>query len=120
MSDNKITIRPKLYLTGEKVEENFQNITLRPILKLQHTIIIKIYYAALKKQKITVQNSPRVKILEGIEQMLSKNISLRNQLIGVVIGQFTDHEFDTYNLKSSEYNKRIIGMIKKRLSDSVD
>ncbi|MCH2035188.1 MAG: glyoxalase [Tenacibaculum sp.] len=117
---SKIDIRPKLELTAIGKTEGFQNITLRPILKLQHDIIILIFrnWAVKHKVKLAFMNLDEYsKILDN---SFSRNNVVKNQLLGIVIGQFTVNEFEEYQLQSSEYNKRIFKMIKKRLFDSFE
>ncbi|CAM1363392.1 glyoxalase [Tenacibaculum xiamenense] len=118
MKDNRISIRPVLNLSADKENESFQNLTLRPILKLQHDIILRLFINSIKKQKLQETIENKEVFFQFIETSIVKNISLRNLLIGLVLGQFTISEFDEYKKNGSEYNKRIINMIKQRLYDS--
>ncbi|SEB39310.1 hypothetical protein SAMN04489761_0406 [Tenacibaculum sp. MAR_2009_124] len=120
MKDNRITIRPVLNLSAEKENESFQNVTLRPILKLQHDIILRLFVNSIKNQKLQTAIEDKDRFLKCIDASISKNIPLRNLLVGLILGQFTISEFEEYNENSSEYNKRIINMIKQRLFDSFE
>ncbi len=115
-----MSIRPVLNLSADKENESFQNLTLRPILKLQHDIIIRLFINSIKKQKLQEAIENKEVFFQFIETSIVKNIPLRNLLIGLVLGQFTISEFDEYKKNRSEYNKRIINMIKQRLYDSFD
>lgn len=115
----KKNIRPKLDLpeASTKVEQ-FQNEVLRPILKLQHDILVHIFSDFAKRQKQMVSTISDDKLYNFIRVALSKNMIFRNQLLGIVIGHFTVDEYKFYIIRSSEFNKRVIQMIAQRLFDS--
>ncbi|CAL2065405.1 glyoxalase [Tenacibaculum sp. 190524A05c] len=117
---SKKDIRPVLNLNFSGATEAFQNITLRPILKLQHSIIILMFKSWAVKHKIRLFSITVEGLKEILEKSLSKNNAIKNQLLGITIGHFTDEEYETYALNSSEYNKRIFTMIKQRLFDSFE
>ncbi len=117
---SKKSIRPNLNLSFGSEREKFQNQTLRPILKLQHSIIILLFKNWVKKYKIELGNLSKDHFNQILENSFSKNNAVKNKLLGIVIGQFTDEEFENYDLNSSEYNKRVFSMIKKRLFDSFE
>lgn len=121
--DARKNLRPVLPIIEEtencSVEEKFQNETLRQIIKLQHSLLIALFknYAIIRKTDLQTTNEQRIK--RFIESALSKDIAFKNMLIGVIIGQFTTEEFDLYKETSSEFNKRILVILKKRLKDSL-
>ncbi|MFY7670763.1 glyoxalase [Tenacibaculum sp. MEBiC06402] len=117
---DKKDIRPKLELTAIGKTEGFQNVTLRPILKLQHDIIILVFKNWAVKHKIKLTAMKKDELSKVLDNSFSKNNVVKNQLLGIVIGQFTADEFEEYQIDSSEYNKRIFTMIKKRLFDSFE
>ncbi len=123
MEVTKINLRPVLAkdLTKESVGELelFQNETLRPILKLQHELLIAIFKNYLVSKKANFQNKKEEDQISFIENSITKDLALKNQYIGLVLGMFTISEFKVYESRSSEYNKRIISMLKKRLIDSI-
>ncbi|CAM1345135.1 glyoxalase [Tenacibaculum amylolyticum] len=118
MSKSKISIRPNLNLTSSSKEEQFQNEVLRPILKLQNDIIGLVFFRFLEKQKLVVQVADKAMFETKINETIKKNIVLRNQLLGLIIGQFTSDEFLIYKEKETEFNKRILNMIGKRITDN--
>ncbi|PQJ23334.1 glyoxalase [Tenacibaculum sp. SG-28] len=118
MKDRKLTIRPQLELDATGPDENFQNTTLRPILKLQHDLILRLILREISKHKIELTNFTSAQLSIKLTTILSKNIPFRNQYLGIVIGQFTLQEYDEYSENPSEFNKRIIGMLKQRILDS--
>ncbi|AUC14568.1 hypothetical protein BTO06_05145 [Tenacibaculum sp. SZ-18] len=117
---SKLDIRPKLELTAIGRTEGFQNVTLRPILKLQHDIFILMYRNWAEKHRVKLVSINQDEFSNILENSFSRNNVVKNQLLGIVIGQFTVNEFEEYKLESSEYNKRIFTMIKKRLFDSFE
>ena len=74
-------------------------------------------YALIRKTALTSLSDDRVK--RFIESSLSKDIAFKNTLIGLIMGQFTLTEYTSYQLDASEYNKRMVAMLKKRLKDSL-
>lgn len=117
MDEKKISIRPELNLSSTMPNEDFQNRTLRPILKLQHDLILLLFIRFCNKQKIDVYKDEK-KFNSIVNTHIKKNMVLKNQYLGLVIGQFTKEEFAVYAEKDSEFNKRIITMIVQRLKDN--
>lgn len=118
MNDKRIALRPTLNLSSNIQEESFQNVTLRPILKLQHNLIIMVFLHFCEKQKINISNLKKESFQSEVTKLIKKNTVLRNQLIGLVLGQFTEDEFMQYTKEYSEFNKRILTMIGQRINDS--
>ncbi len=123
MLDKKILIRPIIEGISDKkgisISEEFQNRTLRPIIKLQHALIIEMFkqYALIRKNNLNEMSDE--KIIGFIDNSLSKDLQLKNQFIGIVIGLFTIQEHQKYSEIKSEIHKRILNIIKKRLIDSL-
>ncbi len=118
MSDKRKN-RPILNLSAIKQNENFQNSIMRPVLKLQHEIITGIFIHAIRKNRIDIlKNTSDDSYIQLIEKIIGKNLILRNQLLGIVIGQFDNDEFNIYSKNASEFNKRIVAMIKQKLLNS--
>ncbi|WP_442266877.1 glyoxalase [Tenacibaculum sp. ZS6-P6] len=117
---DKKSIRPVLNLISVKSDENFQNEVLRPILKLQHEILILTFKNWSIQQKIKLVNLNKDKFQETLDKSFSKNVVIRNLILGIIIGQFTKDEFLEYQKNTSEFNRRIFSMAKQRLFDSFD
>ncbi len=123
MLDKKILIRPIIEGISDKkgisISEEFQNRTLRPIIKLQHALIIEMFkqYALMRKNNLNEMSDE--KIIGFIDNSLSKDLQLKNQFIGIVIGHFTVQEHQKYSEIKSDIHKRILNIIKKRLIDSL-
>jgi len=120
---DKISIRPEI--SGINNIENiseieyFQNTTLRPIIKLQHSLLISFHREYLINRKTDFNNISNEKAILFIENSLAKDNRLKNRLLGIILGLFTVEEYKAYTQNSSEINKRIIGIIKKRVKDSI-
>ena len=108
-----------LVLNGTKDVEQFQNEVLRPILKMQHSLLIAFFSNYLTKRKITFSEITPKQQQNYIESALSKDIGYKNFQLGVVVGQLSLEEYEFYKKNSSEMNKRILQMLKKRLKDSI-
>jgi len=121
--DNRKELRPvlaKIEATEKcSTEEKFQNTTLRQVIKLQHPLLIALFQDYAITRKIILNTLTEQRAKRFIESALSKDIAFKNKMIGLVVGQFTLEEFALYSTASSEFNKRIFAMIKKRLKDSL-
>tara|TARA_Y100000815_G_C13289269_1_gene480120 strand:+ start:407 stop:817 length:411 start_codon:yes stop_codon:yes gene_type:complete len=100
-------------------DERFQNQTLRPVIKMQSDLLLEAFrnYAQKHKNVFYTLNLDR-KILY-IENAVQKDIKFRNSLKGMVIGQFTIAEYQSYITNSSALNKRMMNIVKERLLDNI-
>jgi hypothetical protein len=119
MTLNRTEIRPiikGLDLKGpNSTEEKFQNETLRPILKMQHDLLVKYFRAYLLTQKCQFDNLTVLKQEAFIEAAFKRDVSFKSELKGIVIGHFTVVEFSIYSSNKSDFNKRILKMIQQRI-----
>jgi len=115
---NKLSIRPQLNLSSVIPDEDFQNKTLRPVLKLQNDVIVLLFKNHTQKNAIDFSNKDLV--FEKVQHILKKDAVLKNKLIGVVIGMFTVDELQIYQTAASEFNKRILSMLAQRISDNLN
>lgn len=100
-------------------DERFQNLTLRPIIKFQNPLIVAMFSNYISKYKNAYHQLPAQKRFEYIENAVQKNMKFRNSLKGVIIGQFTSDEYDSYSKNSSALNKRMGNMLVERLKDQM-
>jgi len=120
---NLIELRPNLNIKTEASSpmEVFQNITLRPILKLQHETTLALiensthYIKAIKKID---KSNPDI-LNEFIKKFISDSNRLRQTIVGTIIGMMTQKELEFYFNNSSEVNKRIVSMQVKRYADAL-
>lgn len=100
-------------------DEIFQNATLRPIIKFQNPLLIAAFRNYVQKHKNYYYGLSLPKRLEYIEHSIQKDMKFRNSLKGMIIGQFTVEEYETYIQNSSALNKRMMNMVIERLKDQV-
>ena len=94
--------------------EQFQNTTIRPILKYQHSILIVFFSSNVHVQYIVSTNYSKLKKQNQVKLFVSKQLAFRAQLLGMVSGLFTDAEFDFYLSEKVNIDKRITNMILER------
>jgi len=118
-----INIRP--IITNAKVndstnpEEAFQNITLRPLIKLQNDLLLAVFKNYIRKHKNVYHNLTIEKRLEYIDNAIQKDIKFRNSIKGIIIGVFTIKEYDIYTQNSSALNKRMMNIVRERLKNNL-
>ncbi len=100
-------------------EERFQNLTLRPILKLQNDLFVEVFKNYISKHKSDFYSFSIEKKLQFIENSIQKDIKFRNSLKGMVIGLFTLEEYANYISNSSNLNKRMMNMLIERLKSQI-
>lgn len=100
-------------------DEYFQNVTLRPIIKLQNPLFVEVFKNYIRKHKNKFYELNLESRLFYIERAVQKDIKFRNSLKGMVIGQFTLEEYQQYVQNSSALNKRMMNMVIERLKDQV-
>lgn len=100
-------------------EEQFQNHTLRPIIKLQNDLIILMFKNYIKKRKNVFFTLTLDKQLDYISHSISRDIKFRNSLKGILIGQFTTAEYTAYIKNSSVLNKRMMNLVTQRLQSQI-
>jgi hypothetical protein len=100
-------------------DERFQNVTLRPVIKLQNELFIEVFKNYVSKHKNVFYELSLSKQLDYIENAIHKDMKFRNSLKGMVIGQFTIEEYDIYIKNSSALNKRMMNLVKERIVNHI-
>lgn len=122
-SQKLIQIRPQIpsakILPGMSSEEHFQNMTLRPVLKLQNDLLLASFQNYIVKTKNAFYELKLDNRMDFITNAIQKDIKFRNSLKGMLIGQFTLEEYEIYIQNSSALNKRMMNMVIKRLQDQI-
>ena len=103
--------------TGQ--DERFQNLTLRPIIKLQQHLFTAVFKNYAAKHKNVFYELSVEKRIDYIENAIHKDMKFRNSLKGMVIGHFTVDEYTTYIQNSSALNKRMMFLVKELLIGSI-
>tara|TARA_B100000787_G_C16126343_1_gene265174 strand:- start:122 stop:496 length:375 start_codon:yes stop_codon:yes gene_type:complete len=98
--------------------EKFQNEVIRPVIKMQHNLLIVLFKNYISDNKIDFVNLKKEKQNEKINSILTKDTNFKNILLGSVIGHFSISELTFYYKNTPELKRRIIQIIKQRLQDS--
>lgn len=119
MTHPKQSIRPIIFAIGSQEsaskEERFQNEILRPILKMQHELVVAYFHNYLEKTKLDFNRLSGFKKKEAISNAFSKDRQLKLELQGMIIGQLTIEEYRDYLKMASTLNKRINNMLQERI-----
>lgn len=122
-SSNLKKVRPQI--SSAKIselmseDERFQNVTLRPIIKLQNELLLVVFQNYISKRKNTFYELTIEKRMHYVTHAIQKDLKLRNSMKGMVIGQFTIEEYQNYVNSSSALNKRMMNMVIKRIQDQI-
>ena len=120
--EGKKLLRPEIKTLNDNSSENeiFQNTVLRPIIKLQHQLLIALTKQKINSLQINFQELSDEKQYLTIENLILKDLTFKATLVGSIIGLFEIDEIDFYLAKQKEINKRILFIIQKRLSENRD
>ena len=116
-------VRPKLpdaLTEGElKEEELFQNMVLRPVIKMQHDLLIMRVKSHFRSKRILFNLMDNKKRTAAIIQAFQNDHNLKKEIQGMIIGQLTVLEFQQYLKIERSLNKRIVQMVRNRMIDSL-
>ena len=87
--------------------ETFQNQVLRPILKFQNDLLIEVFLSRIKTKNRDLSALSFLEKQEIIITQFKMNTTLKQMLLGCVIGLLTTEEFNYYNFNTSNINKRL-------------
>ena len=119
MNKKERPILSELVNAGTSDIEKFQNEAIRPIIKMQHNLLIILFQNYLKHRKINFNNLKKEKQKERINIILTKDTNFKNILLGIVIGHFSKNELMFYTENTSELKRRIIQIVNQRSQDSL-
>ena len=110
-------LRPEIFSeqTTWNELETFQNEVLRPILKYQHELIIRLTKeeALFQKQMSIISTLEHKR--DSIRSFFLSQPNFKCFLIGQICGLLTSSEFDFYLKKKKELDKRISNMLSDRI-----
>jgi len=115
MIKNRPILNIKYYSEGKNSIELFQNEILRPVIKMQHELLMIIFQERIKKLSINWNRLKLNKKVQLVNNQICTNTQFKNFILGTIIGQLNNKELNTYLLDSKEYNKRIIQIIIQRI-----
>jgi hypothetical protein len=119
--ENLLLMRPVLNIeTAESsVIEQFQNVTLRPILKFQHDLYVTLFRNYIEKRKNTFIDLSKGQRLAYILASIKDDLKFKNRLLGVAIGHFTAAEFAIFSENEAELTRRFTALVVQRLQSAV-
>ena len=107
-------------VNASSLAESFQNQCLRPVLKLQNSLLIRIYRQYIDKRKGVFYTLPENKQKIYLRDSLQRDLKFRNFLIGIVCGHFTLEEWEIYQSAETELRKRLLTLLVQRLESQID
>ncbi|WP_026994026.1 hypothetical protein [Flectobacillus major] len=119
--DFLLAIRPNLpqVLPTESVLEQFQNTTLRPILKLQNDLLVAIFRQYIVVRKGQFYALSEKEQIQYIEQVVKKDMKFKHYLEGIISAYFTLDEYQIFLSHEEELTKRLINMLIQRLQSQL-
>lgn len=97
--------------------EDFQNKVLRPVIKMKSELLIAHLNAKLVALKVNFNHLSKEKQEETLRNIFAKDQSYKREIIGMVIGNFSVKEHETYVPLNTEINKRIVQIVLNRCLD---
>ena len=102
-----------------KEEELFQNMVLRPVIKMQHDILILRVQSHFLSKKVVFHMMDKKKRINAIESAFQNDIPFKKEIQGMILAQLNRDEFKSYLKSERSMNKRIIQMVRNRMFDSI-
>ena len=102
-----------------KEEELFQNMVLRPVIKMQHDILILRVKSYFTSKRVMFNMMDKKKRTVAIEQAFLGDNAFKKEIQGMILGQLNTDEFQNYLKSERSMNKRIIQMVRNRMLDSI-
>jgi hypothetical protein len=115
-----IQMRPTIPLSIEDSTpiETFQNMTLRPILKLQHELLVAVFKHYIIFRKNAFNQVPKKDKPAYIENSIKTDLKFKNRLVGIIIGHFTLEEYAFFQEHETEIVRRTTDLIIQRLQSA--
>ena len=117
--DQLLALRPSVTTAeGALPIEAYQNGTLRPIIKMQHEVILQAWrrYVLQQKGKFYKLNRPDQE--QYIRHAYQTNRSFRAFNLGLVCGVLTKVEWEAFRKNDKELSKRVFTLIAQRVGSS--
>ena len=100
--------------------EAFQNDTLRPIIKMQHELILEAWHRYVLEQKGKFYKLNKPDQDQYIIHAYQTNRAFRAFNLGIVCGVLTKVEWESFRKNEKELSKRIYTLIAQRVGSSAD
>ncbi len=120
-NERSASVRPLVATepTAVSPAEQFQNQTIRPILKLLDDSIQTLWQHHWPKRKTPFDRFTAQEKIAYIERAVREDTRLRLTLIGMVLGHFTPDEWVVFTADEAEITRRIGSMLTQRLQSQV-
>ncbi len=105
--------------TAVSPAEQFQNQTLRPILKLLDNSLNTVWQHHWPKRKTRFDRFTKAEKLAHLERAVREDTRLRLTLVGMVLGQFTPDEWSVFWTDEAEITRRLLNLLIGRLQSQV-
>ena len=117
-----LTLRPDLGLdlSQSTPAESFQNNSLRPLLKMQHSLLIQAFQHYIHKRKDIFYTFSKQAKLDWIAHSVRTDLQLRYWLVGMVAGQFTTSEMTWFLEHEADAVKRLTNLAIQRLQSALE
>jgi hypothetical protein len=116
-----LALRPTISTQTQKMvnpDEVFQNQTLRPILKLQHPLLLGLLEQHISSSKVKFTHISAEQRAEWIATQVRTNPKLGHLLIGTIVGHFSMEELAYYVGHEAECKRRILQLLIQRLQSA--
>jgi len=97
---------------------DFQHQVLRPLLKLQHPVLLATIADVALDYRLPLAR-PQTELSAALTELLARNARLRATITGLVVGQFTQTELAFYRPHRSELNRRLLDLAQQRILNSL-
>jgi tRNA nucleotidyltransferase/poly(A) polymerase len=95
----------------------FQNHYLRPIIKAKNEYIMGMFQQHPSSKTLIFDNPNEAR--NNIENLLKRDLQLRNLLIGAILSELNNETLIDYFSNKNELNRRIVSIISKRIYDNL-
>jgi len=116
-----IEIRPEILTKNNdsSLIEQFQNITVRPILKLLNNTIIQFSKTFISTLEISFDQMTTYEIENTLSNLFKKHPTFKVYLTGMVISYLSKNELNIYFENQKTINKRIYELLEQRLKSQI-
>ncbi|WP_339925202.1 hypothetical protein [uncultured Cyclobacterium sp.] len=118
LESSRPTIQNLSFPKGIGKEELFQNLVIRPVVKLLHDLLMVHFKQYLTTKKIAFSQLSEKEKTNFIESSFNKDLTFRSEIRGLVIGHFSTDEFLLYATMQRGLNKRINSILKERINSN--
>ena len=94
---------------------DFQHQVLRPLLKLQHELLVTTVADFALDYHVPLAEADPTEATRLRADLLARNTRLRATLVGLVVGLLTAEEFAVYRQHRAELNRRLLDLVAERV-----